>query len=616
MLFASWLRRLTTGSPTRSPRPVAGPTARLSVLPRLEVLEDRTVPSTLTVQNNFDSGPGSLRATIAAAHNGDTIVFANNLDNKTITLTSGELTITASLTIDGLGENELTLSGNNASRVFEIVTGVTVSVDQLTIANGKTVASNGGGILNDLGATLNLDHVLVASNSAYADASGNYGSGGGIENDGRLTVTECTFTNNLASGGGYAAPITGAITEGSAGGAIDSQGLSLTVAKSAFTNNEAVGPSTGTGEGNGGALNTSSPATISNSTFNGNEALGRLTNGGAISAGENEIITAPPMAISNCTFTGNKAVGANGTNNSTELFGGEALGGAMANAGPLSITNSTFNDNLAKGGDQGRNLGGVDPDPVVGEAWGGGIVNFASALTVTNTTFTGNQAIGGNSAGGPGGPAAGGGIASEIFAVTTLTNVTFAGNQAIGGSGGSSNPGYPGTGGSGFGGGFYNGVDSTAMVSDAFFLGNLAQGGSGSRGAVGGVGAGGAIANGGGSGAFEVNFLGLGTDTSSLSLAGSTLILNVAQGGAGGAGANGGNGLGGGCSVLGGTTASIDATSISTNAALGGSAGTAGASGQGIGGGLYIGTGADVTLSKSTDVIFNFASTSNDDIFP
>ena len=119
--------------------------------------------------------------------------------------------------------------------------------------------------------------------------------------------------------------------------------------------------------------------------------------------GENELTNpaTDPLAISNCTFTGNQAVGANGANNSTELFGGEALGGAIANASPLTITGSTFTDNLAKGGDQGDNVGGLDPDPVVGEAYGGGVVNFASSLTVSNTTFSGNQAIGGNSAVGP-----------------------------------------------------------------------------------------------------------------------------------------------------------------------------------------------------------------------
>ena len=43
--------------------------------PTLEMLEGRIVLSTLTVLNNADSGPGSLRAEIAAASSGDTIVF-------------------------------------------------------------------------------------------------------------------------------------------------------------------------------------------------------------------------------------------------------------------------------------------------------------------------------------------------------------------------------------------------------------------------------------------------------------------------------------------------------------------------------------------------------------
>ena len=47
-----------------------------SFLPRLEALEDRTTPSTLTVMNNADDGAGSLRRAIHDAHSGDTIDFA------------------------------------------------------------------------------------------------------------------------------------------------------------------------------------------------------------------------------------------------------------------------------------------------------------------------------------------------------------------------------------------------------------------------------------------------------------------------------------------------------------------------------------------------------------
>src|SRR5947209_17826550 len=45
----------------RGGRPLTHPLRR-SYAPRLERLEDRTVPSTLTVLNNLDSGPASLRA--------------------------------------------------------------------------------------------------------------------------------------------------------------------------------------------------------------------------------------------------------------------------------------------------------------------------------------------------------------------------------------------------------------------------------------------------------------------------------------------------------------------------------------------------------------------------
>src|SRR5262249_46463146 len=61
--------------------------------PRLEVLEDRTVLSTLTVTSPADSGDGSLRAIIAAAQSGDQIDFDQSLQGQTITLTSGQLAI-------------------------------------------------------------------------------------------------------------------------------------------------------------------------------------------------------------------------------------------------------------------------------------------------------------------------------------------------------------------------------------------------------------------------------------------------------------------------------------------------------------------------------------------
>src|SRR5271157_5407595 len=105
MLFASWFRRLTTGSPTRPRRRGSKPTLwRRSVLLRLEVLEDRTVPSTVT--NLFDHGAGSLRAAILSGDN--TIAFAPGL-HGTIRLTSGELLSNHNVTINGPGANQLSV---------------------------------------------------------------------------------------------------------------------------------------------------------------------------------------------------------------------------------------------------------------------------------------------------------------------------------------------------------------------------------------------------------------------------------------------------------------------------------------------------------------------------
>ena len=146
-------------------RPCGVRPRRRRFLPRVDLMEDRTLLSTLTVINKNDSGSGSLRATIAAASSGDTINFANSLKGQTIKLTSGVLDITKSLGIDGLGAGQLTVSGGGTSRVIDIAGGADVTLSGLTIANGVAV------------------------------------QGGGIDNFGTLTVDRCTLLNNKAVGG-------------------------------------------------------------------------------------------------------------------------------------------------------------------------------------------------------------------------------------------------------------------------------------------------------------------------------------------------------------------------------------------------------------------------------
>jgi len=138
--------------------------------------------ATCIVTTNADSGAGSLREKIADT-NCSTINFNSNY---TIVLSS-ELTISRNVTIDGAG-HAITISGNNAVRVFYVNTGVTFNLSNLTVANGKVSSGNGGGIYNT--GTLNV------TNSTFSDNSAG-GSGGGIFNTGTLNVSNSTF-----SGGG------------------------------------------------------------------------------------------------------------------------------------------------------------------------------------------------------------------------------------------------------------------------------------------------------------------------------------------------------------------------------------------------------------------------------
>src|SRR5262245_50462290 len=98
---------------TRPRRRVPG-RSQLACRLNVEPLEDRTVPSTFTVQNLNDSGPGSLRAAITAANahpNADLIKFANGLTG-TIHLAS-QLSITEDLTINGPGAGSVTVNGGD-----------------------------------------------------------------------------------------------------------------------------------------------------------------------------------------------------------------------------------------------------------------------------------------------------------------------------------------------------------------------------------------------------------------------------------------------------------------------------------------------------------------------
>jgi hypothetical protein len=170
----------------------------------------------------------------AAAAGGGNITFDATAFGtaETITLANGVLSVPSATTIAGATTgsgaslvNLVTVDGNGASAVFNVSSGVTgASIANLTIQHGNsdtmgggivnfggltvtgstisgnTTATLGGGIVNAPAAALTLTSNTISGNTA----NGGSGGGGGIVNDGTLTMSDDTVTGNSAanSGGG------------------------------------------------------------------------------------------------------------------------------------------------------------------------------------------------------------------------------------------------------------------------------------------------------------------------------------------------------------------------------------------------------------------------------
>jgi hypothetical protein len=503
-------------------------TRRGRFVPRIEALEDRTVPSTLTVTNNLDTGvagDGSLRGEIAAAASGDTINFDPSLAHQTITLTSGELAISKSLDIEGPGADQLTVSGNNASRLFDISSGVTATIAGMTMTDG------------------------LANGSAPVLPS----AGGAILNFGSLTLANDVLSDNQALGDASKSPL--GRPGGAAGGAVANLGAAnLIVSNSAFLSNLALGAdgSSGTQAGNalGGAITNFATASITNSQLTGNVAQAGSHESGdrdAIGAGGAVLSQRGTLTVTGSTFSHNQAIG--GNDSSGAVRPGLGRGGAIASGGPtgaatLVVSASTFDHNQAIGGNGNQSS---NPAPSLlgpNDAFGGAIDLAGGPAAISDCTLEHNAAIAGAGGAGQNGGLAVGGASSVVntFALPVLSvsfsNCTVDHNAAIGGQGGSG-----GNGGDAWGGGLANLLGATLTVSACTLSGNQATGGDGGDGASSGNGFGGGIYNDG---------------RSILTISGTTITNNQATGGEAGDGGSDGQGIGGGVYFAAGGVVCLD----------------------------------------------------------
>jgi hypothetical protein len=595
-----------------TPRPRSA-SRRLTVEP----LEDRTVPSTFTVLNLADGGDGSLRAAIlgAEANPGpDVVRFAGQV-RGTITLTTGELGVHSDLTIDGPGANRLTVSGNDASRVFDVIGGtdagggITVAIAGLTVAHGR--ADVGGGIRNSGFCDLTLDHMVMSENVAVGGPNPAVNARGGavhcVGGGAAVSVIDSQVVGNAADGRPNA-------TRGSGGGlSVDSGHLS--VLRSTVAENYAFGGSPTISGAGGGVSVLTGTATITGSTIRDNRSVGAAGGGPAHGAGI-LVTQAASLVVSHSLLTRNEAHGGDGS-----LGRGRTDGGAIdiEFGSRASITDSALMDNRAVAGSGSfNNAAGFSAATASGGAISVGVVSpGGNFLEVTRSVLRGNEALGGNNGTSTAptiadvGCAHGGAIFTARGSATVVRDSILMQNQAVGGNNnnGTAPVGFVGT---ATGGGIDNSLavlvvggtyqPARLTVIGSVIAGNEAVGGAGNSGS------GARVYLGAGLGGGIANSLGGTTDVT-----GSLVILNRATGGAGGLGAGGGI-FNGPPDPLGPPTLSLHDSLIALNRAEGGPAGSGGSAGLGVGGGLYLAPGGVATADR-TLIFANFASTSDDDAF-
>ncbi len=218
---------------------------------------------TLDVDTTIDSNAGSfqicsgagsdcsLRGAISKANADTANSYTINIPAGTYTIAltgsedsnvSGDLDVINNVTLTGAGAGSTIIDGGGIDRPFDTFSGYTITLENMTITNGNSGASDvahAGGIYN--AATLTVRNSTISSNTSGGDGGGIYNVGGS------LTLIGSTVSGNSADEGAgiYATAPT-------------------TIQNSTLSGNAASLP--------GGAISTNSIATIQNSTFAANSA--------------------------------------------------------------------------------------------------------------------------------------------------------------------------------------------------------------------------------------------------------------------------------------------------------------------------------------------------------
>lgn len=373
---------------------------------------------------------GSGIDTIVLASGTYTLSIPGAAENSNAT---GDLDITASVTIKGVSSSETIINGADLDRVFDVFSKANGRFESLKITNGTApcVATNGehGGGIRATG-SLTLNDVVVRDNHAGNGTSefGDGGHGGGIYCSGILDITASTIQANYAGNGANISSSLGTAGDGGKGGGIMATGPATIRDSSILFNyagnagNGILGQQSYSGNaGHGGGIMTSNEVEISHTEIRGNHAgnIGTGPGGGAGDAGgiyNTGTLTLLTSSIAdNWPGAGkiNMLAGRGGgllnylgatTNiimssidgNHGATAGVNSNGAGIFNVGTLWIVNSTIGGN-------------------VGAYSGGGIFNAGTA-TINSSTIAWNESQ------------LGGGIFNTTSYIATVSNTLVAWN--------------------------------------------------------------------------------------------------------------------------------------------------------------------------------------------
>lgn len=315
-----------------------------------------------TVSNCNDDGPGSLRAAVKDAADGDQIDLSA-LTCSTITLQTGAIAVRQNnLNLQGPGRDALSIDGNAADRVFFDSGRGELVLRDLTVRNGRDYGTDadivGGGCIAARGYVV-LERSTVEG--CYAAGRGAYG--------GAIYSYGLTMSNSTLSGNTVRAVHTLGDTGSFGGGAFV---YAITLTDSTVSGNR-TSHADNPGHSHydiGGGISSVRGGSIINTTIDSNYSQGR---GGGIASFS-------PLAISNSTISGNVAA--------------EDIGGGLFVRRPaaVEISNSTLTANHAEAGGGGLYLATTDSTLqstiIYGNSVGDGDGRFAEIQVRTSVALT------------------------------------------------------------------------------------------------------------------------------------------------------------------------------------------------------------------------------------